>query len=58
MKQPDKDLIESALQHSNMNLVETLLQDLHLIIHMTEIFIFINVFIFLQLSNMNRLKIL
>ena len=25
MKQPDKDLIESALQHSNMNLVETLL---------------------------------
>ena len=31
MKQPDKDLIESALQHSNMNLVETLLQDLHLI---------------------------
>ena len=24
---PDKDLIESALQHSNMNLVETLLQD-------------------------------
>ena len=31
MKQPDKDLIESALQHSNMNLVETLLQDLRLI---------------------------
>ena len=28
---PDKDLIESALQHSNMNLVETLLQDLRLI---------------------------
>ena len=31
MKQPDKDHIESALQHSNMNLAETLLQDLRLI---------------------------
>ena len=58
MKQPDKDLIESALQHSNMNLVEHSYRIYISFIHMTEIFIFINVFIFLQLSNMNRLKIL
>lgn len=58
MKQPDKDHIESALQHSNMNLAETLLQDLRLIYPHDRDFIFINVFIFLQLSNMNRLKIL
>lgn len=57
MKQPDKDLIESALQHSNMNLVETLLQDLHLIYPYDRDFYFYQC-IYFQLSNMNRLKIL
>ena len=53
MKQLDKDHIESALQTSNIELVETLL-----FIHMTGIYVFINAFIFLQLNNMNKPKTL
>lgn len=50
MKQPDKDLIESALQHSNMNLVETLLQDLHLIYPYDRDFYFYQCIYFLTIK--------